>query len=126
MSWRTLPPGQALDLDTLAVGDRVRMTAWSKDIPVIELEKLSREVVCDRMDWMKIVDASGEVLKREFFHSYAGELREHLASRYFRVNGDEVPVLRILCAKMYFRMPPQEILGDWSSVRVKTVEIWAS
>lgn len=126
MPWQEISYRQALDLDTLKLGDRVRLITTSKTIPTVELEKLSHELDADAMDHaQKVIDAEGNVLDARSFHDRAGVPREHLANRYFKVNdSDYSPVVRIVCASMNFSVPPKEPFGSWEVVRVKGVEIW--
>ena len=64
MSWREIPAGKAIDLDTLPVGAKVRARTTSKAVPVIELEKLPGRVHELATAPVAVVDAKGSVVER--------------------------------------------------------------
>ena len=122
MSWRTLPSGSILDLDTLPVGGKVRVSTWIDTS--VEFEKLPDQLDSCATGFLTIVNAEGSTLERPRLFVRVGRLREYLASHFFQHGNTSEPLPRFLSDSLPFEVIGLEAYGRWSQIEVKTVEVW--
>lgn len=122
MSWRTLPSGSILDLDTLPVGGKVRVSTWFDGSD--EFEKLPDQLDSCATGFLTLVDAEGNELDKPRLFARVGRLREYLASHFFKRDTAIDPLPRFLSDSLPFEAIGLEVHGRWSPISVKTVEVW--